>query len=283
MLKFSDILRAEDIPKEKTRLVRHTEETAVSSAYLLWLEDIEKFEEYQAQQDRVKFEPGEFIASFVKSPTGETLFVGLYKVLSRSEHKLEVVCPLNQNKYQARRYEMHRLPIMDGYVGKLVISWKNWTPDGEKNPGIALVNRAHKYEKRVIEVLRERFEIPFPGFRRFHVNVDSVPSLPESWKQPLRSVWGIYLLVCNATGKQYVGAAYNVTGLYGRLCDYKNPQQVGHKRLVSHDKTQNNGQGYQCCILDVVTPGVSESEITSLEGLWKGKLRTRETWGLNDN
>lgn len=283
MLKFSDILRAEGIPVERTRLVRHTEQ-ASRSAYQLWLEDLEKFEEYQAQQGSVKFEPGEFIASFVKPPTGETLFVGLYEVHGRSKGKSAVVSPLDKKTYQAYWHEIRRLPTMDSYVGKLVISWKNWMPNGpEKNPGIAFVNRADKYEKRVIEVLREQFQIPFPGFRNFYVNVDSVQNLPESWKQPLRSVWGIYLLLCNATGKQYVGAAYGVDGLYGRLCNYKNPQQVGHKRLVIHDKTLNHGKGYQCCILDVVTPGITDSEITSLESLWKEKLRTREAWGLNDN
>jgi len=60
MLKFSDILRAEGIPVERTRLVRHTEQ-ASRSAYQLWLEDLEKFEEYQAQQGSVKFEPANLL------------------------------------------------------------------------------------------------------------------------------------------------------------------------------------------------------------------------------
>ena len=138
-------------------------------------------------------------------------------------------------------------------------------------------------EKYVIEVLREKFKIPFPGFRKFQMNIDGVPGLPEVWKEHLREVWGIYLLVCNATGKQYVGAAYGENGLFGRLCDYKNPREVGHVRLVRHHETENNGMGYQCCVLDVVTPGVPVSEITMLESLWKDKLRTRDAWGLNEN
>ncbi len=285
MLKFSDILYAEGISQDHTWLARHSD-TAGRGVYQLWLEDRSKFDEYQSLQDDVKFSPGEYVASFVLTPTGETLFVGLHEVLERKDCQPGTRCPVSGKVYQAGEAQWHvmqRSSKMTEYIEKLVIGWGTLNPDGtERRPGQKFAQRAIN-EKRVIEVLRDKFQIPFPGFRNFHVNVNEMPHLPETWKQPLRSVWGIYLLVCNATGRQYVGAAYSENGLYGRLCDYRNPQQVGHTRLVGHDKKANNGLGYQCCILDVVTPGVTGSEITTLESLWKDKLRTREAWGLNDN
>ena len=282
MLKFSDILHAEKIPKNETWLARHSDR----GTYRLWREDLRKFEEYQSLQEKVKFHIGGYLASFVVTTTRETLFVGLYKVLERSACRAGTQCPVSGKVYkagEAQWYTIERASKMDEYSGKLVIRWNTLTTDGkEKSLAQSFAQRA-THEKPVVKILGERFQVPFPGFRSFHENVSDVPNLPESWKQSLRSVWGIYLLVCNATGKKYVGSAYNENGLYGRLCDYKSAKQPGHKRLVSHDKTLNGGKGYQCCILDVVTPGVTTSEITTLEGLWKDKLRSREAWGLNDN
>lgn len=285
MLKFSDILQAEGIPKKQTWLARHSDKSG-RGVYRLWIEDLSEFEKYQSLQTRVKFDVGEFVASFVLTPTDETLFVGLYEVLERTACREGTTCPVSGTLYHAGKAQWHKMkrsPKMSEYIGKLVIGWNTLNADETERRPSQMFAQGAGNEKRVIEVLREKFQIPFPGFRSFHENVSDVPNLPESWKQALRSVWGIYLLVCNATGKQYVGSAYNENGLYGRLCDYKDPQQPGHKRLVSHDKALNDGKGYQCCVLDVVTPGVTTSEITTLESLWKDKLLTREDWSLNDN
>lgn len=285
MLKFSDILKAENVPQEKTWLVRHSDK-AGQGVYQLWLEDRKKFDEYQSLQEKVTFEAGEFVTSFIVTPTGDTLFVGLYEVLGRTECKAGAKCPVSGTTYKAGEAQWHKMSrskVMEEYAEKLVIGWGTLQDDGqERRPGQKFAQRATN-EKRLVEVFREKFRIPFPGFRKFRCRVGDVPGLPEAWRQHLREVWGIYLLVCNATGKQYVGSAYGENGLYGRLCDYKNPREVGHTRLVGHDKNENHGQGYQCCILDVVTPGVTESEITTLESQWKDKLRTRDAWGLNDN
>lgn len=282
MLKFCDILKAEGIPEKQTDLVRHSDKSGIG-AYQLWLTDIAGFEEYQSVQGRFAFNPGDFVASFVVPPSGETIFVGIYEVISRRRNTAALTCPLSGYAYatgKAHQHTMRRSPLMKEYIGTLVI---DWITIGRQKPSQTFVQGAHDNPKVVLEIRREVQRKEFPGFRNFYAEVDHLNHLPDSWKMALTSVWGIYLLVCNATGKQYVGAAYGSDGILGRLLQYKSPQAVGNKRLVKHDRSHNRGQGYRCCVLDVITPGVSVSEITQLESQWKEKLQTRGDWGLNEN
>lgn len=282
MLKLSDILKAEGVPAEKTKLVRHSDKSGIG-AYQLWLTDIAGFEEYQSVQGRFAFNAGDFVASFVAPPSGETIFVGLYEVIERYRNREALTCPLSGFVYQAgkaHQHTMRRSPLMQDYIGTLVI---DWTTIGRQKPSQTFVQGAHDNPKPVLEIRREVQRKEFPGFRNFYAEVEHLNHLPDSWKMALASVWGIYLLVCNATGKQYVGAAYGVDGILGRLLQYKSPQAVGNKRLVRHDRSKNLGRGYRCCVLDVITPGVSVSEIAQLESQWKEKLQTRGEWGLNEN
>lgn len=274
MLYFDDLLRIAEIPVENTRLVRHSSKDGIG-AYRLWKSDREKFEEFQALQDRFGFDPGSYVASFIVSPSGENIFVGLYEVEAREECRDGTVCVLAGTRYalgKAKWHRMRRMPQLSEYIEKLVIDWPKPTP--------VFVHRATT-KKAVLEIRREVSHSKFPGFEWFYCDVDEISSLPGTWKEVLRSVWGVYVLVCNETGKKYVGSAYGENGLYGRLLDYKNPQDPGHRRLVPHDRAHNKGKGYRCSVLSVISRGVSTGEVVDLERRWKERLRTCDPWGLN--
>lgn len=276
MLYFDDILRVEGIPVEKTKLARHSSTTGIG-AYRLWKLDRPRFEKYQALQDRYVFDPGSYVASFIVPPSRETLFAGLYEVMERIDCAEGTICANDGVRYaagDAQWHTMRLLPKLSEYIEKLVIDWPNPRP--------TFVHRA-TVRKAVLEIRREVSQPRFPGFEWFYCNVDEVASLPETWREVLRSVWGVYVLVCNTTGKKYVGSAYGDEGLYGRLLDYKNPQDPGHRRLVPHDREHNQGKGYRCSVLSVISRGVSTSEVVDLERRWKERLRTCDTWGLNYN
>src|SRR6266478_3224719 len=82
MLTFNTILTNENIDPKKVRLVRHQDNRSAGSCtpYNLWLSDKVSLETYQRIQKRKVFEIGGLLASFVVTPKGETLFVGLYRV-----------------------------------------------------------------------------------------------------------------------------------------------------------------------------------------------------------
>src|SRR5688500_14330181 len=86
MITFNTILRAEGIDPATIMLVRHhdTRSKANRPPFLLWLEDPEALELYQRIQRKDRFPIGANLASFVATPAGATLFVGIYTVLDRS-------------------------------------------------------------------------------------------------------------------------------------------------------------------------------------------------------
>ncbi len=79
---FNAILQAEGIDPQSVRLVRHhdTRPKCKISPYGLWRRNRALLEQYQSIQSKEVFEVGGTLASFVRTPSGKTLFVGLYTV-----------------------------------------------------------------------------------------------------------------------------------------------------------------------------------------------------------
>jgi hypothetical protein len=136
------------------------------------------------------------------------------------------------------------------------------------------VQRADRQDKTVLEIRREIIEPPFPGFTRFCSDIDQITSIPLAWQAVLRSMRGIYLLVCKETGRQYVGSAKGEECLWGRFLDYAKTGHGGNIEL------QRRGmKAYQVAVLEVVNSDVG---IEAVEEAWKKKLMSRE-FGLNEN
>jgi len=82
MLTFNTILKQENIDPATVQLVRHQDARAIPgrTPYDLWRAGDGRLELYQRIQKKEKFEVGNFLASFVATPSGDTLFVGLFRV-----------------------------------------------------------------------------------------------------------------------------------------------------------------------------------------------------------
>ena len=87
MLHLNAIFQAEGLDPSDVQLVRHKDarfQKEGKSVFDVWYSERERFEKYQSVQgQRNKFDVGGIVASFVVSNSGETLFVGLYRVQSR--------------------------------------------------------------------------------------------------------------------------------------------------------------------------------------------------------
>lgn len=268
MLTFNAILRHEGINPTDVRLVRHQDNRvqAGSSPYSLWRAGDGRFEKYQNIQRRERFKIGGLLASFVAGAQGETLFAGLYTVEGIGRAPEGTTDPVRGHDVSDHYlYIMRPEQRMAEYSGLLVIDWgtgfRSW------------VQRADRQNKSVLEIRKAVAEPPFPGFTHFRSDIKDIQVIPSSWQEVLKSVKGIYLLVCKETGKQYVGSAKGEESLWGRFLDYA---QTGHGGNV--ELKRRGPKPYQVSILEITNSGYG---IEQIEEAWKRKLMTR-TFGLNN-
>jgi hypothetical protein len=270
MLTLNSILRHEKIDPKDVRLVRHQDARAAvgCTPYDLWRAGDGRLEAYQRLQKREVFDVGDLLASFVVTPSGDTLFVGLFRVDGIGVAPSGTIDPvIREDKTGLHLYEIQRDERLSEYVGHLVIDWGKgyikWEQGAEAN------------DKPVLEIRKEVKDEAFPGFTRFCCDIAQVETLPLSWQEVLKHVRGVYLLICKDTGKQYVGSAKGEESLWGRFCDYA---RTGHGGNIELKRL--GLKNFQATVLEVVNSDTQEIE--QIESVWKTKLMSRE-FGLNKN
>jgi hypothetical protein len=269
MLTFNAILANENIDPKKVRLVRHKDNRASASCtpYNLWLADKAGLEKYQQIQKRKVFDIGGLLASFVVTPKRETLFIGLYRVNGIATAPKGTIDPVLQTDREGQYlYDITPEEKLFDYAGHLTVGWGG----GHR----AWVQLAHRQDKLVLEIRKERREDPFPGFGRFCWDIDVIAAVPVTWQSVLKSVKGVYLLVCKETGKQYVGSAKGEENLWARFIEYKRTGHGGNVELKDRGR-----KSYQVTVLEVVN---SDEGIEKAESAWKTRLMSRK-FGLNRN
>ena len=272
VLTFNDVLTSAGLDPSTVRLARHRDPDArEQSIYSAWKTEPELVEKYQAIQNRRVWKIGEFVASFVvtPSPGNETLFIGLYKVESVCTCGAGELEPLTGKDVSGfDRFEMARDDRLDEYKGRLSVEW---------GPGARTWVQRASAQSKPIRAIRDQEEPPFPPVSQFCTDVDEVPGLPPSWQARLASIKGIYLLVDEKTGEQYVGSAKGEDSFLGRFMDYARTGHGGNAELRSRP-----GAKYRASILEVVDQQLPDHKIETIESWWKAKLMTRE-YGLNRN
>ncbi|MDQ0323700.1 hypothetical protein QO002_005907 [Pararhizobium capsulatum DSM 1112] len=157
MITFNAILRAETIDPNTVLLVRHHDGRAKSgdrTPYSLWRTDPEGLELYQRIQSRDLFPIGSRLASFVATPSGETLFTGLYLVVDRGVVPRGTIDPVSaENVDGLLLYTLDRDERLDAYSGLLFVDWglgfRSW------------VQKAQRQDKPIVELRRR---VPSPDF-----------------------------------------------------------------------------------------------------------------------
>jgi hypothetical protein len=252
------------------RLVRHQDARAAANCtpYELWRAGDGRLEEYQRLQKREVFHVGNLLASFVVTPGGDTLFIGLFRVCGLGTAPPGTVDPvLKEERAGLHLYDIQREQGLSEYVGHLIIDWGKgyiqWTQGAESN------------DKPVLEIRKEVKDEAFPGFTRFCCDIEQIEAIPLAWQEVLKHVRGVYLLVCKDTGKQYVGSARGEESLFGRFCDYAKTGHGGNVELKRLGQTN-----FQVTVLEVVNSDTQEIE--QIEEAWKRKLMSRK-FGLNRN
>ena len=274
MLTLNQALVTYGLQPSEVRLLRHqTRGSDGRTPYMLWRDQRELFEAYQAVQqvsDRARVDAG-FWASFVAAPDGRTLLAGVYAVQGREQVPANWPYPLSPRPGEGQD-ELHRLDRMFQYAaleGRLYVDWGPATR--------AWVQRADRQDKEIVELASRFAEPPFPGFSAFVEPLSRIAGLPPTWNSALAASRGVYLLTCPRTKELYVGSATGGEGFLGRWRNYAQTGHGGNVRLMSREPSD-----YQVSILEVSSSLASEQEILTLEALWKAKLQSR-AMGLNAN
>jgi hypothetical protein len=270
MLTLNTILKHEGVDPKNVRLVRHQDANAAAGCtpYDAWRARDGRLEMYQRIQKKEKFTVGEYLASFVVTPSGDTLFVGLFHVTGLGIAPQGTFDPVRREDRTGHHfYEIQPDERLSEYTGHLIIDWGN--------APIVWAQSAATNDKLVLEIKKEVKDEAFPGFTPFCCDIAQIETIPFSWQDVLKNTRGVYLLVCRDTGKQYVGSAKGDESLWGRFCDYK---RTGHGGNVELKKL--GLKNLQATVLEVVN--ADTQEIEQIEALWKKKLLSRE-FGLNKN
>lgn len=260
------------------RLLRHKDPTAVRgrSVYELWRDDRAAFDLYQSVQGAAAHRSlvnSTLWASFVGTPAGDTMFVGLYRSRYSGLSDADIVSPTNGETDVAgsiHRYSLVEERYLSEYAGRLFIEWGD-----AKRSWLQLGN--NRKPKSIIEIKREFAEPAFPGYLELVEDLSRIPLLPLSWIAALSAVCGVYVLTCPRTKELYIGSATGKSGFFGRWSEYARDNHGGNIQLKSRDPSD-----YQVSILEVAGSSQTTLDIQSMESRWKRKLQTRNM-GLNRN
>jgi hypothetical protein len=270
-LQFSALLEQAGISPKQTWLLRHQDKRGGKgkTPYQLWRAQDGTLERYQQIQSKDVFKPGQWLASFVATPLGETLFTGLYFVDSVGIVADGVHDPISGSDVSGLfEYGIRQVAELSEYAGKLTIDWgggfQAWKQSGT-NPN-----------KPILEIRKVAIEPPFPGFLHFKWPIRQLDSVPAGWRAAL-SVSGVYVLVSETTGKLYVGSAYGSGGFWARWENYYRTGHGGNEGMKLAADHQ-----YQVSILEVASSSVNEGDVIRMESLWKEKLLSRKH-GFNTN
>lgn len=229
------------------------------------------FERYQNGQSWDVFGRACYIISFIVERNRFAKFVGAWRVVST--HKKEP---------RGCRYRTKELPGFEDLEGRLVVRWG----EGTRSWAQWLHRQGNK---EIVELIPPNYVMEFPGYHNFTLSYDQLATVvrnPDSnreWQRMLSSVSGVYILLDQHSGKQYVGSAYGAGGIWARWKSYAKSPSGGNallKELLA--RTPTRYRQFQFSILRVLEPSATKDEVISQEVLAKKKLGSR-AFGLNSN
>ena len=242
------------------------------------------FELYQSLQARPIFSGCGQIVSFIGDGGTRARFVGVYRVLKQTT-SVKDVCPKIariQNGQRPRNMRIH------SNASRHTQTWRG--ASSLIGGPVVLAWHQHLKNKRVIEILpKGRTLQPFSDYLDFTLTFGQLKDLfatqivHRDWHASLSAVAGIYLVLAETTGHQYVGSAYGLDGIWGRWAHYAGSGHGGNlllKALLESDGAYPGAFRYS--VLQVLPKTTTPAEVIRWEAQYKRKLGSRAT-GLNSN
>lgn len=233
-----------------------------------------KFREWQEIQTKRNFQCAQ-VLSLIQMQPARWLFAGVFKV-----HGVRPTTFAGRPHF---RYKTTLVKGLDHLVGRAVVSFKR---DFRAS---YLVGHKYADQLLVAEILGQKVSVgDFPGYRSVLLSHRVLQTIAReqlpAWKAALSSVSGVYVILDTNGGKQYVGSAAGVGGIWARWCSYAKNGHGGNKDLkqLLSKKGPNYAQNLQYAVVEVCDIAASEDTVEEREAHWKTVLGSRQ-FGLNAN
>lgn len=248
------------------------------------------FDCYQATHGpltEAALERASYLASFIRHRAGSALFVGLYEVagrrllpvedcLARPLHRELVSLGMSGFKATDAReiiteFELRKTNWHADWHGRLIMSWpppdRSWYRWADRN----------QFEVQAIAE-ESVLTAPVPAWDQLIVEWKELGLLPLAWRAALSQWRGIYLIIDQSDGQQYVGSAYGSENILQRWTQYARSGHGGNKLLRARDPAN-----FRFSILQRVSPDLDDASVIVIERTWKERLNSRAPAGLNEN
>ena len=254
----------------------------------------EVFNFYQSVQKENKLDAHRYILSFLVSNEGKTIFKGIYEINGKEKLSYSHFekLPLTQES-KTHYIELANIGLFDYYSLNYLDKLSDLTNRMVINWGGGELAWFQKYNiekpKEITEILPIGYFKEFKSYMDISITRSELEYLFKSsdgnsiWKNKLEAVDGIYLIIDEENGDQYIGSATGKNGLWGRWSTYFENPTGGNKRLIEKIKKDNDCYKYfRYSILEVFPKNLTKDEVILKENLYKKKLGSK-AHGLNDN
>lgn len=293
-LTFNELLTRSGIALSDVLVFRHRPAEPAINRIFEWLvaERPDLFDSYQsthAPKTEAALSRARYLASFIRHTPKTALFVGLSDVasshsitlaeaLARPRHRELMALGLQGDKASEGRetlleFQLRPTGWHEDWCGRLVIDW----PGLERSWYRWADRAANSFTVRAIapESLLVRAMEPWD---RLTLDWRELAILPQRWQDALAQWRGVYLIIDQQDGKQYVGSAAGADNLLQRWREYGRSGHGGNKLLRARDPG-----GFRFSILQLTAPDLPAEQVVVLEQSWKLRLRTAAPHGLNEN
>jgi hypothetical protein len=230
------------------------------------------FKEWQEDQGQRNFEC-EQILSLIHLRGDRWLFGGIYRV-----EGIEAKAEGPKRRY---RYATSELAGLEHLVGRVIVRF------AKKFRASYLRGGVYGEKLAVSEIRSDRVTVAdFPGYNGVLLSYQLLRTIIRegisSWRSALGSVSGVYLIVDTSNGKQYVGSACGIGGIWQRWEAYANNGHGGNTELVSllAKNGAEHAKSFQYSILEVSDLYTSKESILVRESHWK-KVLCSSKYGYN--
>jgi hypothetical protein len=280
LIVFSDLLTKRGVSLKTARLLRHDKRGLAH-----WSRSRSHFASYASYQLAAKspYAKAETAFQFLPGPALQDdcqtgLFVGAHRILDRwpwdgvrlpSLH--DPCVPEDPGRQDLEAFDLEWLTEWDDLAGRILVRW------GSPAATRSWSQWAQGSDKEVLELRISAASPPFPGFDAFTTTLDDLLTLPQSWREALGAVAGVYVLTCPDTGELYVGSAAGKEGFWQRWANYAAAGHGGNAILAKRGQ-----RNYRVSILQIASTLMSSEDVLAMESRWKVKLGSR-AHGLNAN
>jgi hypothetical protein len=267
-------------PSCKAKLVRHQDKRWDVNDLIRdgWMNT------YQSLQTNDIYKGCEYAVTFTGDGGSRAKLLAVYRVVSVRAATLE---DIPESSPFAGQVELpliwYVLEYQDQYAdleGRVVIEWgksaRAWHQRMRNKPIIEIYPPGRSLQ-------------PFSDYLDFSLNHNELkdlianPSAHRDWYSSLMAVAGIYLILAETTGQQYVGSAYGSEGIWGRWSQYASNGHGNNKLVRELVKAHPDyPKAFRFSILQVLPKSTKDAEVIRWESRYKEKLGSR-AMGLNSN